>query len=350
MMQSPGQADLLVVDASVARHDGYRRMLSDLARTIEVVVPRGDIRDLIVARRFAAVLVHLDGVEDPADGDLAALVEALDPATPVIFISEDVSAFPASAIPAVAAGALPRLFDHVRSAAVMPELLRAKVRLSLELAQARDDRQRALDEAATFRRERDGLAARVGEHIHRGNNLLAIMQSITLRTMSDGRDLDTSRTALVGRLRALGRAFKLVTQSSLSSAEMSDVVDAGLQDAASRVSAAGPSIRLSGSLAQTLTLVVHELAANAQAYGAFLSPEGSVDLGWAIIEGDSQRYLELDWREHGGPPPAAPQRYGFGLSLVSSLAGPDAPAPNMSFEAPGFACRLRLQHDMAAGA
>jgi two-component sensor histidine kinase len=198
--------------------------------------------------------------------------------------------------------------------------------------------------------ETERLRALVSEQAHRGKNMMAIIQSIALRTISDGRDVAEVRAALVGRIRTLARTSDLLAAASnAQGAALADIVEAELSDVGHRVTTAGPRVRVSGPLVQTLALAVHELATNAIKYGALCAPGGTVAVDWTFFERGSERYLEIGWTERGGPPPvkAAP-RHGFGLSLISSMAGSGAEVPNFSFERDGFACRMRLSQDMIA--
>jgi two-component sensor histidine kinase len=347
MTRPSALADLLVVDAPMGRRADYERSLTDLVRTVVFATSSDDIERVASGYSFAAVLVHLDtpggAYLDPEP--IARLLLGRS-GVPVIFISAEVSRI----LPI--ASRLSGPFDYLPWP-IVPELLRAKVRVFLDLA-------RALDAATELARERDLLAvaaegekrradaliALAGEHVHRGKNLLAIIQSISLRTISDGRNIADARVALIGRLRAIARAYQMVTASGRSSAELGDIVEAGLGEAAHRVLVSGPPVRLRGSVVQTFLLAVHELVVNSLAYGALSAESGSVIVGWTFFECGEESYLEMDWTERGGPIAVSPQRQGFGLSLLSSLAGPGASLPNVSFEAPGFACRLRLPQDM----
>jgi two-component sensor histidine kinase len=66
----------------------------------------------------------------------------------------------------------------------------------------------------------------------------------------------------------------------------------------------------------TLSMVLHELAANAIKYGAFCQRGGRVDISWSR-KGDLVR---LVWQESGGPPVSPPTRQGFGTRLLERSA------------------------------
>lgn len=350
MTSSEAPLDLLVVDAPVERQADYRSALHDVVGEIRFVGAGQEIGSIARGRGVAAVLVHLAGVDaagfDPAR--LSPLLESA-PGVPVVLVSADVSA---------ALAVLPRLFERFSNPLdtlawpIVPAFLRQKVRLFSELARtgevaaalaAERDRLAAALEAETHRAE--AMAALAAEHVHRGKNLLAIMQSISIRTLSDGRAIAEARSALTGRLRAIARAYHLITASGRAGVALIDIVEGELGEAADRVHVSGPPVRLKGAMVQTFSLAVHELVVNSQAYGALGVPSGSVSVGWTYFECGEDSYLDVEWRERGGPAPAPPLRQGFGLSLLRTLAGSGAPLPNVRFETPGLVCRLRLPQD-----
>jgi CheY-like chemotaxis protein len=75
----------------------------------------------------------------------------------------------------------------------------------------------------------------------------------------------------------------------------------------------GPDIVLTSKSALALSLAIHELATNAGKYGALSSPAGRVAIHWALMGNGG---LKLSWTETGGPPVSAPNRRGFGSTLI----------------------------------
>jgi two-component sensor histidine kinase len=342
--------DLLVVDALAERHDSYRDLLGHLARRVVTVGPGEEARRLLRTGDFAAVLLHLNGHAGAAAGELAA-IESSAARPAIIAISSD--------MPDLAETRASRSIEYV-PAAYVSEMLPGRVSCLLELRRLRSElirRDQRIDElvgevdlirkaAADEKRTSDHLKGRVAEQVHRGKNLLAILQSVTRRTISDGRNLAEAREALMGRMRALARAYHLVSASDGQGTEVSDIVEGELADVIDRVTASGPPVRLQGAVVQTFALALHELATNAAQHGALRSPDGSIAVGWTFFEYGADRYLEVAWTEHGGAPPRAPSQYGFGLTLVSSFAGMDTRAPSITFDEGGLVCRMRLSQDV----
>lgn len=336
-MTAPGSgANILVIDDDAQRRDTYGAMLGDLGAGVEAVASGEGARRL-GAQPYAVVVFHLDGAQAAPVRDAASIVRELEgiAGAPVILVSDAGPDF--AALGQAGLGT----FDHVPASAA-PDVLLNKVKLFLELTRLRA----AADEQAHAAAE---LKSLVSEQIHRGKNLLATMQSIALRTISEGRDLKEARSALVGRLKALAKAYDLLSTSSPKGVLLGEIVELELGEVANRVSATGPAVRLSGSFAQTFALAIHELTTNAIRHGALCAEGGSVAVGWTLFETGSDRYLEVGWTERGGPPAKGQPRHGFGLTLISSLAA-SAGDSNYSFDGEGFACRLRLPSEIIASA
>jgi two-component sensor histidine kinase len=317
--------------------------------------PGADARQLYRDGGFAAALVRLDGATGGAQTDLAAMLALCDAAfaPPVIVIADEIPLGAATDAPSAPLEYVPAPFVSELLATRIACLV-ARGRLKSELAR-RDALVSDLEEkvghataaAAEERRASETLRERLSEQVHRSKNLLAIMQSIAQRTLSDGREISEARDVLLGRLRTLGRAHHLVSEAGGKGIALADVVEAELADVHHRVATSGPKVRLSASVVQTFALAIHELAVNAQKHGA-LGPdaEGSVAVGWTFFEYGADRYLEVDWTERGLVAPEAPPRYGFGLTLVASFAGGPGLTPNVTFDSNGLRCRMRLSEDV----
>lgn len=347
-------AFVLVVDPVSERHPAYGDLLRDLVHEVVAVTSDADVRRLAEETSFAAVVVHLDRDGELSDAAAGSAVLEHLPGLPVIFISAHMPNF------SKLGGELRGPFDYLPSP-IVPGLLRSKVSTFVELARMREalshsaesvlalERQVGLAASAADkeRRTAESLQGLLGEQIHRSKNLLAIIQSVALRTINEGRNIAEARDALAGRLRLLSRVYQLQTAAH-GGLEMGELVEAALGDIVDRVTVNGPPLRLTGSIVQTFALAIHELATNAEKHGALCAQGGAVSVGWTFFENGDDRYLEFAWSERGGPPVDVPPHHGFGLTLVSSLAG-TAPDPSIRFNADGFDCRMRLSQDFVTG-
>ena len=176
---------------------------------------------------------------------------------------------------------------------------------------------------------------------HRVKNTLATVQALASQTIR-GRGVKRDvRAKFVGRLFALSRAHDLLTREGWESADLQSVVDEVLAPHHGRIEAHGESMRISPKTAVALSMVLHELAANAVRYGALSRPGGKVTLTWTIEPAKSGSMLVLNWREAGGPPVEEPARRGFGLRLVErSIAQELSGVADIAFEPDGLQCTL----------
>jgi two-component sensor histidine kinase len=69
-----------------------------------------------------------------------------------------------------------------------------------------------------------------------------------------------------------------------------------------------------------VSLILHELVANALKYGALSGPVGVVYLAWSVAAEGGKSLLHLTWREENGPPVTPPTRTGFGSRLIQFSA------------------------------
>ena len=83
-----------------------------------------------------------------------------------------------------------------------------------------------------------------------------------------------------------------------------------------RIRMEGPQLMLWPAAAQSLALVLHELATNAAKYGALSAPDGHVEIRWEV-RGDPAM-LELDWLESSSVAVTEPQSVGFGSRIISA--------------------------------
>lgn len=159
--------------------------------------------------------------------------------------------------------------------------------------------------------DRERLLSR--EIDHRAKNLLMVVQSIV--HLSGGPDIDHFKTSVAGRIQALSRAHSLLASSRWNAVALRSLVQEELEPYGMEgcgVTCGGPEINLKPAAAQSLALVIHELATNAAKYGALSLRGGRIEVHWLQDGGQ----LHIDWRESGGPPVTTPSIKGFGSALV----------------------------------
>ncbi len=151
---------------------------------------------------------------------------------------------------------------------------------------------------------------------HRAKNALAVVHAIVKLTTAP----TTAKyiESITGRLDTLARAHSLLAKGSWTGGDLRAVIEEELIgfQRSGQVSFEGPKVTLSVKSVQPLSLLYHELATNAVKHGALSAVEGRVAVNWSV---DGKGALHLDWIESGGPPVPAPDRRGFGSSLIESL-------------------------------
>lgn len=152
---------------------------------------------------------------------------------------------------------------------------------------------------------------------HRARNALTVVQSIVRLTEAD--DLATFKAVTMGRVDALARAQTSLSHRRWEGGDLHEVIaqEVAALSLEDRVTLAGPPILLSAEQVQDMSMLLHELATNACKYGALSAPAGTVAVDWTAPMAAT---LRITWMERGGPPPAPPQRIGFGHRLIQRMA------------------------------
>jgi PAS domain S-box-containing protein len=181
---------------------------------------------------------------------------------------------------------------------------------------------------------------------HRVKNTLALVNSIVAHTLDGERSPAEFAAAVQGRLKALGDAHRLLSQSHWQGADLESILREQLVPFRSRrlrnVTLEGPAVRLDSSAALTLSMVVHELATNAAKYGALSVPEGVLDVAWRLEDSATPR-VSLEWRENGGPAVKTPERRGFGSTLIERAVSYELGGSTRIEYAPkGARCRIEF--------
>jgi two-component sensor histidine kinase len=177
----------------------------------------------------------------------------------------------------------------------------------------------------------------VSEVTHRLKNTLSLVQALARQTLRPVTE-QTAVRDFEERLHALGSAHDVLLRHDWDVAELGLLIDAALERLAERprYALSGDVLKVSGRVAQNVSLLIHELATNARKHGALSHPEGRVAVRWWLDGTD----VRLEWLERGGPPAAPPTRQGFGSRLIArGLTG--AGGVEMLYEAEGLTVRMR---------
>ena len=185
----------------------------------------------------------------------------------------------------------------------------------------------------------------MGELDHRVKNTLALVLSIANRTASTEDSVQGFQTAFSSRIRALAATHNILAERSWSAVSIGDIVRTELEpyvtDMQSRLDIRGDRYGILPRAAIALGLVLHELATNAVKYGSLSVPTGHVTV---TIDSDPERPgLCLDWKEHGGPHVAQPQRKGFGQTVITkSMQYSQDGGAELDYAPDGLFCRVMI--------
>lgn len=191
---------------------------------------------------------------------------------------------------------------------------------------------------------------------HRAKNALTVVQALLRATPAHDVAVKRYAQAVAGRVAAMARAHGLLSMERWTGANLGALAREELAPYASgepgRVRLDGPALRLSPDVAQSLSMLLHELATNAAKYGALSQAGGRVELVWRQDGTADDAGLRLDWRESGGPPVTEPVsgRRGFGSRLIEMTMSQLGGTADFAWHAEGLACSVRLPARCLGGA
>ena len=165
------------------------------------------------------------------------------------------------------------------------------------------------------------IALLIREVNHRSRNMLSTLKAMVNRSSAD--TAEELAQSLHRRITALASNQELLDGGDWSGARIDAIVEAQL---AHIDDAARERVRLDGSddltikaaQAEALGLAIHELATNAEKYGALSDESGSVMVEWSRTTDEAgEEMLHISWTETGGPAVTEPTRTGFGTTLIT---------------------------------
>jgi PAS domain S-box-containing protein len=180
---------------------------------------------------------------------------------------------------------------------------------------------------------------------HRAKNVLAVVQSLAQLTPFE--DKAQYVQALSGRIGSLARAHSLLSTGRWSGVDLHDLLRLELDpyggEGGGQVVIDGPPALIDAQAAQSLALVIHELATNASKYGALSRPLGRLNVSWIWdSSGPGGDVLRLTWREDAGATIAPPARRGFGSTLIESAVKQVGGRVELTWRPQGLKVRLDI--------
>jgi len=339
----PEKVNILLVDDQPAKLLSYEVVLRPLGQNL---IRAASARDALVELLKTEIAVILIDVEMPEiDGfQLAAMIREHPrfSATAIIFVSavhltqEDIAR--GYAMGAIEYAAVP----------VIPEVLRAKVRVFVdlyrktrELQYLNDElEQRVAERTAELEASTRRQAILSREVDHRAKNAMAVVQSIVRLTQA--RNIDEYMSTLEGRIGALARNHTLLSESRWEGSNLLTIIEEELApyrtNDPNRLTVSGPSIVLQPAASQNLALAIHELATNAAKYGALSAPQGRL----SVVLSLQPNALVIEWDETGGPEISEPQTTGFGAKLIAASMNQHRGTFEFEWARSGLKCRLTI--------
>jgi two-component sensor histidine kinase len=185
----------------------------------------------------------------------------------------------------------------------------------------------------------------VDELNHRVKNTLQTVQSIATQTFRRAHDIPDALKKFEGRVVTMGRANELLSEDRWRNADMAQLVESALEPFRARererVHVSGPHLPVAASSAVMISMMLHELATNAAKYGALSNDTGEVFVDWHVVGDGNGTRVRLTWSERGGPPVVAPERRGFGTSLIQrGLTAQLGGSADIEFAPDGLRCTL----------
>ncbi|MDN5926573.1 MAG: PAS domain-containing protein [Hyphomicrobiales bacterium] len=183
----------------------------------------------------------------------------------------------------------------------------------------------------------------MGELDHRVKNTLALVLSISSRTLSNEDTLEGFQKSFSGRIQALAATHNLLAKKAWADLTVGDIVSTELAPFISldnnRVQLEQLDMGITPRAAIALGLTIHELTTNAVKYGALSAENGKLRLS---VE-PGPEFLRLDWVESGGPQVKEPHRKGFGRTVIGkSLQYSSKGGADLDFHPDGVRCSIRI--------
>jgi two-component sensor histidine kinase len=150
------------------------------------------------------------------------------------------------------------------------------------------------------------------------------------------------RDTLNGRIQALARAHNLLAKSRWMGADLQHLVSeelAPFMDEGSQVWISGTILPMEPAAAQSMAMIVHELATNAAKHGALSNQTGKVLIEWRRAKGER---IVFKWTERGGPLTSPPSREGVGSTVIARAAAHLQAEVAMTWTAEGLAFELDI--------
>jgi two-component sensor histidine kinase len=156
---------------------------------------------------------------------------------------------------------------------------------------------------------------------HRSKNMLALILAMARLTARDAADVKSYLKEFALRVAGLAASQDLIVAADWQSVDFTTLaaaeVEAVARSDAPRIRISGPTLLVTPEAAQTLGMILTELALNAIEHGALSVATGEVHLSWSYPNASTVR---ISWRETGGPQYDDARPRGYGLSVIERFS------------------------------
>ncbi|MGL4396807.1 MAG: PAS domain S-box protein [Hyphomicrobium sp.] len=157
---------------------------------------------------------------------------------------------------------------------------------------------------------------------HRTKNMTGVLLAVARQTAAAG--AEEFADSFSERVTAITICQDMLSRNDGGSIALRNLIEAQIAHlnpaAQPRITLTGPDLYITAAAAQSLGLVMYELATNASKYGALATEVGHVTVSWQIASRDyPDDTFALEWVEADGPSVTAPEHTGFGTTLISNM-------------------------------
>jgi two-component sensor histidine kinase len=159
----------------------------------------------------------------------------------------------------------------------------------------------------------------IGELRHRVGNLFSVVQALHRQTGQSAIDAHDLEMRFGARLASLAAAHTLILEGGWQQTSLRSLLQTTLAPYIERVDFTGTDVRLPPDAAFSFSMALHELATNANKYGALSDENGRLLIDCTSAPDALGRKAVLTWKEKDGPAPKRPEGEGFGARLISQV-------------------------------
>ncbi|MBX7532511.1 GAF domain-containing protein [Qipengyuania sp. 1XM1-15A] len=157
----------------------------------------------------------------------------------------------------------------------------------------------------------------IAELNHRVRNILNLIRGLISQSRSEATSIEEFSEIVGGRIASLASAHDNITKGNWSSAPLRGLIETEAQAYISgkldRVEIEGPEVLIVPEAYTVLALVIHEMITNSAKYGSLSDSSGTLEV---TIKQTGDGFLQIGWKERGGPPVKPPKRRGFGSTII----------------------------------